>query len=46
MEKHGIVADGKKRLEAGEKGEQPPQTLLARVLSILGWGDKPDRRVF
>lgn len=46
MEKNGIVADGKRRLEAGEKGEGPPQSLLARVLGILGWGSKPDRRVF
>lgn len=46
MEKNGIVADGKRRLEAGEKGDGPPQSLLGRLLSILGWGDKPDKRVF
>ena len=46
MEKNGIVADGKRRLEAGEKGEAPPQSLLGRVLGILGWGTRPDKRVF
>jgi hypothetical protein len=43
MRKSGIVADGRRRLDAGEG--KPPPSWIWRVLAILGI-HKPDRRLF
>lgn len=44
MPKSGIVADGRRRLEAGEG--KPPRTWLERLIALLTGTDKPDKRVF
>jgi hypothetical protein len=51
MRKSGIVADGPRRLAAGEAaeatGEQPRPTLIARLLAALMLGGgRPDQRLW
>jgi hypothetical protein len=50
MRNNGIVADGHRRLKAGEAAEagtpdEPARSWLQRILALLPWG-RPDSRLF
>jgi hypothetical protein len=44
MPKNGIVADGHRRMEAGQG--KPPRNWFQRLIALLTGLDKPDKRVF